>query len=203
MKNILIALFVLFALVSCDEESQISVVYPKDYLPAYPGSYWNYSNGERSMVHTSYVTHSYQSTLNSAANTSEKMVPFMDQKYLYEYSISQNSTAYPLKKLLTETVTSSAWKVNENVSGQTIYRKTIAALDSLYINFNYNGSKIDTFYTNVVVVVEFSSKQDADNWYLKEYYAKNVGLVQTEVNNPYDTLPSIIQKQLISFDIKN
>jgi hypothetical protein len=193
--------FVIFAItlfsVSCKKDDPLDVVEPKAYLPAYPGSYWDYSNGERVAVHTQYVAHSYQESINSTVSTPEKLVPQIGNQYLYEYSITQNSTTFPLKTLLSETV-SSNWEVNE-IQGEKIYRKTVESISSMYLKL---PNKDSVLYSNVLVVVEYTDSLGSEKWNYKEYYAKDVGLIQLEVNNPYDNNAPVIEKQLISYSIR-
>jgi len=198
-----LGLFIVFfgLLTSCTKEDALTIVYPKEYLPAYPGSWWVYSNGERVTVQPEYVAHSYQPSINSNDYTSEKLVPCIDGNYLYEYSITQYSTLYPIKKLLEESVSQKPWIVNE-VNGEIIYRQTIKKLDSMYIyKPSFGTPVVDTLFKSVLVVVEFSDTLTAAKWNTKEYYAKNVGLICTEINNPFDTLNPVIQKVIIDYYI--
>ena len=83
MKEILFIFAAIILLTSCKKDDALTVVYPKEYLPAYPGSWWEYSNGEVSKVHKEYVVHSYEASINSPAMTGEKLVPYIDHEYLY------------------------------------------------------------------------------------------------------------------------
>lgn len=197
-------------LVSCKKDAPLDIVLPKAYLPAYPGSIWYYSNGDVSKVHTEYVAHSYQAGITSPGNTSPKLVPYIDHEYLYEYGITQNSMTYPLKTLLSETL-KKPWVV-DIVGEDEIYRETLAKLDSINIAFDLPIHLTDTIihegefhpyttYKDVLVVVEFLGSLDNTKWNKKEYYAKNVGLIQVEINNPYDTLVPVIQKKLVEYNI--
>ncbi|HBX83058.1 MAG: hypothetical protein A2W97_14605 [Bacteroidetes bacterium GWE2_40_63] len=202
MKNYLIALVFIGFLASCGEESELSVVYPKEYFPAYPGSWWFYSNGERTSVLPDYVAHSYQSSINSNEYTDEKLVPCINGQYLYEYKITQHSTRFPVKQLLSES-TGVPWVV-DTVNGEAIKRQTIGKLDSIFVFIPSVSADADSAkYYNVLVVVEFTDSMTYAKWNLKEYYAKDVGLICTEVNNPYDTLGAIVQKTLIHYFINN
>ncbi len=194
MKNLLFVIISALLLLGCSSDSEFSIIYPKEYLPAYPGSWWVYSNGQRSLVHSEYVAHNYEPNIYSPDNSSEKLVPYMDGEYLYEYDITQMSTVFPVKKLLKETLNSD-WKVNE-VNGEEIWRKTTQKIDSFYLS-------TDSLYTNVIVVVEYKKTLGDDRWNLKEFYAKNVGLIRVDVNNPSDTLSAVIQKEVVTYHINN
>jgi len=199
MKFSLIAIGIFLAFLSCKKDEVFTVVEPLSYFPAYPGSIWYYSNGDVSKVHTEYVAHNYQANINSSEYTETKLVPYIDREYLYGYEVTQNSMAFPLKKLLSETVT-EPWVI-DTVGSEYVYRKTIENRDSLRIEFADAENYKDSTYFDIVVVVEFSGSLDATQWNRKEYYAKNVGLIQVEINNPDDTLPEVIQKKLVEYNI--
>jgi len=201
MKNLYLLLILFGLLSSCEKDNPLSIVYPKEYLPAYPGSWWLYSNGEQVTVQPEYVAHSYQASVNSPKYTDEKMVPCINGNYLYEYSITQYSTTYPLKTLLQEKP-GAAWKVSE-VNGEIIYRQTIAKLDSIRIYTPSFGIQTDSLYKDVLVVVEYSDTLTAKKWNLKEYYAKNVGLIRVDVNDPFYSKDSVTQKVIINHFINN
>lgn len=197
MRVFLLLALLTFGLFSCNKGDEIAFVPPLDYLPAYPGSYWTYTNGQRIITANNYVEHQYLLGVTSTEMSDVKKVPVYDGKYLYEYEITQASTQFPLKKLLQEE-TGDAWQVNL-INGQKIMRKTIATGDTLFID-QLGTAAADTFL-NVIQVVEYVDSLSADNWYLKEYYAKNIGLIRTEIDNPFDTLPAIIEKEIIDYHI--
>ncbi len=184
---------------ACEPDAEPQIVYPLSYLPAYPGSSWDYSNGEQVVVSSSYEIHSYQSTIESTEKTDTKYVPYYSGSYLYEYSIIQNSTVYPLKKLLDETA-GGAWLVNE-INNVSIMRQLTSTIDSMIIQFPPYTSPIDCVFKNIVVVVEFLDSLGVDRWNTKEYYAKDVGLIQVEIDNPLDENESVIQKQIRAYYI--
>jgi hypothetical protein len=195
MKNLWFLLLASGLFFSCSDDNDLSIMYPNDFLPAYPGSWWSYSNGDRSTVYPEYVSHNYEPSINSPESTSDMLVPYLDGEYLYEYKITQMSTEYPVKKLLDTTVVTE-WAVNF-VNGETIYRKTTAVLDSFYL------AKDSTLFKDVVTVVEFQESMGVTKWNTKEYYARDIGLIRIDVNNPLDTLSAIIQKEIVDYNINN
>lgn len=200
MNKIIVFFVAIFIVISC-EDDPIEVVEPKDYIPAYPGSYWDYTDGGRVSVNAEYVMHSYQYEVNSTSTTDEVLVPQIGSEYIYEYGITQNSIAYPLKQLLSESV-SSSWVVNR-INEQDIYRKTIESIDSMYIKIPTGNTVDSTLYVNTLVVVEYMDSLGDLRWNTKEYYSQYVGLIRVEINNPYDTLEPVVQKQLLYSHINN
>ncbi len=181
-------------IVACDKGDDYNYVKPGEYLPAYPGSYWDYSDGSRVRA-TDYELHSYRISTTSPDNSESCYVPVWDGKYLYKYSVYQQSTIYPMRKLLVGSGTST-WIVEEN-NNVKLKRHEIH-LDSLEM------PTLDTVFYDVCQVTEYQEIFDfTDHWNLREYYAKNVGLLRVEVNNPYDTLDFVVQKELRAFYINN
>ena len=198
ISGLVFMLVAVLLLTSCKKNDSYNYVYPKTYLPAYPGSYWDYSNGERSSVDPEYQLYSYETSVSSNVKSGTVYVPRLDGQYLYEYSITQNSTVYPVKKLLEETVSSDPWVVNV-LNNEKIDRETTQILDSLVIH--YPGK--DSVFRNVVVVVEYIDSLTAQRWNVKEYYAKNVGLIRRDINNPWDNQDSVVEKEIRGYFINN
>lgn len=137
--KILIGLFVFAGcafLFSCKDEPEPETIYPEDYFPVYPGSWWLYSNGEKKTTSSGYVLHAYEDDIASPYETVESFVPYWDGHYVYGYSITQNSTEFPLKTLLKET--GSDWIVGR-FEGNNIYRKRILKNVSIdIVQYPYN-----------------------------------------------------------------
>lgn len=175
---------------ACGDGSDPKYIAPEAYLPAYPGSYWDYTDGTRVRA-TAYELHSYRPSTTSTDYTDECYVPVWDGHYLYKYSIYQPSPLYPMKELL-KAKGSAVWIVDEN-NGDKLKRSEVL-IDSLAVG--------DSLYKSVYRVTEFiESLDDTDHWNIREYYAKNVGLVKVEVNNPYDSLACVVQKELRNYFI--
>lgn len=175
---------------ACGDGSDPKYIAPEAYLPAYPGSYWDYTDGTRVRA-TAYELHSYRPSTTSTDYTDECYVPVWDGHYLYKYSIYQPSPLYPKKELL-RAKGSAVWIVDEN-NGDKLKRSEVL-IDSLAVG--------DSLYKSVYRVTEFlESLDDTDHWNIREYYAKNVGLVKVEVNNPYDSLACVVQKELRNYFI--
>ncbi len=180
----------LAVMAACDNGSDAKYITPEPYLPAYPGSYWDYTDGNRVRA-CDYELHRYRESTTATSLTDECFVPVWDGKYLYKYSIYQSSPLYPLKTLL-KAQGSSVWIVDEN-NGEKLKRSEVI-IDSLQVG--------DSVYKSVCCVTEFvESLDDIDHWNLREYYAKNVGLVKVEVNNPRDSAAFVVQKELRSYFI--
>lgn len=183
-----IILAVLFT--ACDKGSAPEYIRPDVYLPAYPGSYWDYSDGSRIRA-TNYELHSYRTSTQSTQYSNESYVPIWDGKYLYKYSIYQPSPLYPMKQLLKASGTST-WIVDEN-NGVKVKRSE-QHIDSLMVD--------NKLFTDIYQVTEFLETLDnTDNWNIREYYAKNVGLIKVEVNNPTDKQNSIVLKEIREYFI--
>lgn len=200
MRNIILFLGTIVLFNSCLPDEEMEILYPKDYFPAYPASYWTYSDGNTVKVETGYHLHSYEDSIGSNHKTEEMYVPKIDGQYVYEYGITQNSTRVPLKKLLQETVSSSGWIV-DYWNGKPVYRQVLAVNNTVTVSdtiFN-----IDTTFTNVISVIEYAEELTETNWFVKEYYAQYVGLIRIEVNNYQDTLEPIVTSDLVDYYINH
>lgn len=198
MKKILI-IFVIASFTSCKKKAEIQYVYPKAYLPAYPGSYWDYTNGERVLTSKNYVQHQYEESINSNQKTPKQYVPQYMGQYLYEYGITQNSTTYPLKKLLNEEL-GQTWEVNK-INNQKIIRKVVEKKNEMKIPFPPFNKPIDSLIKDILVVIEYIDTLGEERWNTREYYAKDIGLIRVDVNNPFDESPPVVQKQIQGYHI--
>jgi hypothetical protein len=123
-KHIYFLIFsLLVALVSCKDDVETETIFPQEYFPVYPGSWWLYSNGELKTTGADYILHSFENDISSPYTTEEAYVPYWDGHYVYGYSITQNSTEFPLKLLL-NVINNTPWKVGR-FEGNDILRKRI------------------------------------------------------------------------------
>lgn len=189
----------LAVMASCEKGNDAKYFEPDVYLPAYPGSYWDYTDGTRVRA-TNYELHSYRLSTSSSKRSEECYVPVWDGKYLYKYSIYQSSPLYPMKELLKPKGSSSPWVVDEN-NGVRLKRSEVH-LDSMFIRMPADSVSFkDSVFKDVYRVTEFlETYDDVNYWNLREYYAKNVGLIKVEVNSPNDT-NYIVQKEIRAYHI--
>lgn len=186
------------ALSACDNGSDARYIEPNEYLPAYPGSYWDYSDGTRVRA-TNYELHSYRLSTSSSKYSEECYVPIWDGKYLYKYSIYQASPLYPMKELL-RAKGSAEWIVDESNGAKL--KRSEAFIDSMYIRIPVDSTFKDSLFKEVYQITEYQENMDnTTHWNTREYYAKNVGLIKVEVNNPNDTLSAVVQKEIRAYFI--
>lgn len=199
VKFSLFALMALgLALSACDNGSDARYIEPNEYLPAYPGSYWDYSDGTRVRA-TNYELHNYRLSTSSSKYSEECYVPIWDGKYLYKYSIYQASPLYPMKELL-RAKGSAEWIVDESNGAKL--KRSEAFIDSMYIRIPVDSTFKDSLFKEVYQVTEYQENMDnTTHWNTREYYAKNVGLIKVEVNNPNDTLSAVVQKEIRAYFI--
>lgn len=201
INSIIFIITLSFIIIGCKRTDEAEFILPKGYLPAYPGSYWDYTNGERVLTSPNFVLHSFPDSLEAIKSSEDFYVPMYNNQYLYEYCITQNSKTYPIKKLLDEKA-GDAWMVTK-INNEPIMRQVSATLDKLVVPFPPYDNPIDCVFTNIIVVVEFIDSLGVNRWNTKEFYAKDVGLIRVDVNNPFDEHGSIIQKQIKGYRIKN
>ncbi|RYM33843.1 hypothetical protein ERX46_07720 [Brumimicrobium glaciale] len=201
MRNILIFTFIvaISALFSCEKNNYspvIETIEPLPYFPAFPGSYWIYDSGDTMKV-DSYVEYEYNTAdYNSKPNYKTYKFPRLilsgiyndyvlgDDIFTYvnEYSILKSSASGnlnpPFKELLSLTEGSeftigAAYK-NSKETGKTIKVDTTITIGT-------------TQYNDVIVTIQFNEECIYETGgtpescaTIREYYAKNVGLIKRE-----------------------
>ncbi|HPW67463.1 MAG TPA: hypothetical protein PLY32_05025 [Salinivirgaceae bacterium] len=184
MKNIIfIAIILLFAF-GC-EETNYPFIFPEKYFPAYPESYWVYSNGTTEKVDPGYHKHIYYKELGNMAQSEFVFVPRINNEYVFKYNITQNNTLMPIKTLL-KTTPGAAWVVN-HWEGKEVYRKVVETSASITLSQGV-GTSGQTVFDSVIVVVEYIGQENENSWVYRESYAPNVGLIKREINNS-DSIP--------------
>ena len=213
MKKKLYFAFLIFLgmLISCNKDIEIQAINnfvafdtikPMEFFPAYPGSYWIYDNNETLKVANQYEKYIY----NSAGYTSEPeydtlVLPkfilngIYNQgdtfAYLKEYSLSKSSSSNyrdPAFKKLLSLTEGSEFVIGEAVQGHKTTGKTIKVDTSIFIGTQK--------YENVIVIIQFDNsflsefaQTPEECAFLREYYAKNIGLIKREKRNyPMDTV---------------
>jgi uncharacterized protein YlaN (UPF0358 family) len=177
MKKIIYFILLLIGLYSCKDD-EIPYIFPKDYFPAYPESYWYYTDGSIIKVSPGYHKHNYYEELETTETSEEVYVPKIDQQYVYEYAITQNDNRVPLKKLLDES-NGKNWVVGYPQNGE-LKRRVIATDVATTLSDTLAGTDQITF-EKCIVVVEFLTTDGYANWLSRETYAYKVGLIKEEI----------------------
>ncbi len=177
----LICVITILLLIAC-EETEYPVIYPERYFPAYPESFWVYSNGKTLKVDPGYHKHQYYPEIGSVKTTDFVLVPRIENQYVYKYSITQNNPQVPLRTFLKEGSPTS-WIV-DTWFGENVYRKIekFNTLDTLY--FDNQQTIIDS----VITVVEYIGQENENRWIYRESFAPNIGLIRREINIGYDSV---------------
>ncbi len=180
--------------------SHFDTIYPNDYLPVFPGSFWKYhteaGNIQVSRTSDTYILDYFE--IPEAAYASDSFyVPLLDSIPIWGYEAHtepiSHAGSYPFSKLLYDTVNVgfnwriAYWAGNEN-------RRMIIARDTVIQLFN--GQNFDS----VIIVREYQSLpyNVPETWH-KRYYAKNVGLIKEEYWNSFDS--SYQDKELTEYFI--
>jgi hypothetical protein len=194
MKKVIFLLLISFSLFGCKDDD-IEYVFPEPYFPAYPESYWLYSDGSIVKVSPGYHKHSYYEELETTVTTDEVYVPKIDEHYVYGYQITQNDNTYPLKKILSES-NGEEWEISNWQSGQ-IKRKVIDKDTLVTLSSPLLETERDTF-SRCIVVIEYYEDTIVHPWLLKEIYAPKVGMIRQEMQRDGD---SLVVKELIKYVI--
>lgn len=187
-----------FALFAGCEETEYQYILPNRYFPAYPESYWVYSNGTTVKVDPGYHKHVYYPELGSIKQSDYVYVPRINNDYVYEYKITQNSTLIPLKTLLAP-LSSTAWKVDE-WEGKNVMRK-VESSNATVTLFSLESELDSVVFDSVVVVVEYIDDENARPWIYRESYALDVGLIRREINLSDTAVEPFVEKELVRYHI--
>lgn len=225
MRKIIIwgIISVFIGLISCEINNETkpidSVGYdtirPLDYFPAFPGSFWIYDNNDTLKVVNQYEKYIFNSSgytldpdydtlilpkliLNGVFNPSDTFA------YVNGCSISRSKESDyrdPAFKILLSLTEGSEFTIGGVIQGHKITGKTIKVDTTINIGM--------TEYKNVIITIQFdyacvlatgSSPEDCAT--LREYYAKDVGLIKRETRNyPIDT-DFVKDIELIKYEIK-
>lgn len=211
MKRILIFLLLYLSIgfIACDGEDDFifpepissphpivhvyDTIKPKEYFPAFPGSYWVYNNGDTLRVEENYklcvyfqgghyVPYPHNDTI-----VLPKFYPnsIYGAVFIRGYSITNlggTSSEMPFSEILTETeggtfYITPSYAGNQNL-GETIKKDTTIIVN----NVTYNDVIVTYQYNRI-----FMCSPEICG-YRKEYYAKGVGLIKLEERDfPVDT----------------
>jgi len=93
----LISVFVIFLILvlSCEKEHKPETIYPKDFYPVYPGSWWQYLENDTltvfDRVSDNYMEHSYKVGRDGDTAMSETVkVPFLNGNPIYGYEFIEH-----------------------------------------------------------------------------------------------------------------
>jgi hypothetical protein len=216
------ALIILVGLISCKKDNEpkpddtifYDTIKPLGYFPAFPGSFWIYDNNDTLKVveYEKYVFNSAEYTLEPVYST--LILPKLilngiynrndSFAYVREYSISKSSVSNyrdPVFKGLLSTVEGAEFRIGGAIQGHKITGKTIKVDTAVYI-----GPKK---YENVIITIQFdyacisgTRGSVADCATLREYYAKDVGLIKREKRNHPLESDFVKDIELVKYEIK-
>lgn len=172
-------------------EVNYDTLFPLDYLPVFPGSWWKYnsSNGDVTYLRTDSVYQIDSYTINAEGFVSDTFyVPVYNGQPMWGYDAN---TGYPLshagstpfKTVLSDTLpVGSSWLIS-HWAGTGISRKITARDTAIII-----GS---TSYFPTIVVEEYFSEGPINyTWIARRYYTKDIGMVKEELFQIQDSTVS-------------
>lgn len=206
-------------LLACNKfnwKSQIETEEPLSYFPAYPGSYWVYDNNETLRVADQYELYVFNTNGYTAEPKYDTLKlpkllknvffnPLDNETYVKGYSLSKSNTANykdPSFKFILHTTEDKEFSIGAAIQDRKITGKTIKTDTSIYIG--------NTFYQDVIVTVQFdyacvnhTNGSPEECATLREYYAKDVGLIKRELKNYNTNNQFVTDFELNSYFINN
>lgn len=195
MKYIILILVIVVGFSSCNQDDEIPYMFPKDYFPAYPESYWVYSDGSIVKVAPGYHKHRYYEELETTITTDDVYVPEIDGHYVYEYSITQDDNRIPLKQLLSES-NGEDWQVGYWKNGEI--RRQVIDKDTTVTLSNPLTDSEQVAFDSCIIVIEYYKDSIDHPWLSKEIYAPKVGLIREEIQR--DSI-SLVLRELVEYYI--
>ncbi len=216
-KTIICGVFtILSGLTSCGKDNDGTskdTIMPLDYFPAFPSSYWVYDNNDTLKVADEYEIYIFNSagyaavpdlvTLNLPKLILNGIFNQPDPyAYVNGYSISKSTMSHyrdPAFKGILSLTEGSEFIIGGAFQEHKITGKTVKVDTTIKIG----TSK----YNNVIMTIQYdfacisgTGGTPEDCATIKEYYAKNVGLIKREKKNPLDT-NFIKEIELVSYKI--
>jgi hypothetical protein len=214
-KHILIlTLLVITSMFACKKDESIldnnptnpntttyDTIFPLDYFPAFPGSYWKYvdSNNDTTIIKTDSLYQKDYYTIGSAAYASDTFfVPIYNQIPIWGYKAHtgpiSNSGSYPLTRILSDSLPVGSNWIIYNWSGTQVSRKIMVKDTTITISSN-------SYYPTIIVEEYYSNGTPYYIWIAKRYYTKNIGLIREDLYNSIDS--TISTKKIIDYFINN
>ena len=182
-------------------------IFPLPYFPAYPGSYWNYSDGSTRSVDSGYhianYTNNWPSYIGEPANYTQVYLPryrFTDSggettRDVYGYSFLPHDPGGSNNEpdvFYHENAALNSWWDVSTIGGYCWSYEVVTKDTSMLIN----GVMIDS----IDVVRSFAScfpnhpaTLNPEYWGDPKYYAKDIGLVRYDVRNTADSVLTVTE----------
>lgn len=195
--NRLLYVFILLLMLGYGcQDNETEYLFPKDYFPAYPESYWIFSDGTMMKVSPGYHKHDYYEELGNNITSEQVYVPKIDNDYVYEYAITQKDNREPLKQLLSENY-GDDWRVSSQPPNGQLRRKVVNRDTTVTLNNPVENNEQKKF-DSCIVVIEYFKDTIAHTWQTKEIYAPKIGLIRQEIRRGED---SLVAKELVKYYI--
>lgn len=176
-------------------------LFPLDYFPAFPGSYWKYinSNNDTTISQTSaeYKLDHYVCCGNFVSDTF--YVPVHNGTPIWGYSAHSgligNALSTPMRRILSDSLpVGSTWYVLNY--GSDIIKKRVSAKDT---SVTING----TVYYPTIVIEEYYPPGGAPPmpFLYRRYYTKDIGLIREDHYHYLDS--SITSIEIFDYFINN
>jgi hypothetical protein len=164
-------------------------IFPSPYLSAYPGSWWQYSNGtiDSCTIWESVPQYITEQDDNGCTNITRKwsIVPKFNVNHIHNRSVL-SSNADLNKSSLTQKVgdVGEQWQIDKSTNEAILI--DYYSCDSFFDYKTVNG----TSYSDVIMVTFHDYKyfhhtaSGPPSEYYYKYYAKDVGLIMTKYHDP-------------------
>lgn len=181
--------------------SSYDTLFPLDYFPVFPGSYWKYVDTQNNITviqtDTTYQKDYY--TVGAAAFVSDTFyVPIYNGTPIWRYKAHTGSISHsgstPLPRILSDSLPIGSQWVIYSWTGTQVSRRLLAKDTSIEISNHI-------FYPTIVVEEFYSQGPTYNLWIVRRYYTQNIGLIKEERYNVLDS--TISSKELVDYFIND
>lgn len=178
--------------------SSYKIIYPLDYFPVYPGSYWKYvdSDEDTTIIRTnsSYQKDSYQNQ-QAPKKSDTCLVPIYNNIPIWGYEAHtgpiSHAGSYRLTRILSESLPVGSYWGIYSWGGINVTRKIIAKDTTITISNK-------PYYPTIIVEEYYSSLSVTNVWKATRYYTKHIGLVKEDLPKSGSTK---ITKEILDYYI--
>ena len=208
-------LFILFMslcnLTSCRKENEdielnnvcISHQLPGDYFPAYPNSWWRYTNGDNELVEYK-ISNDYQECEGKCRPVFSNLNKCIQANSLIQRFYAGLGTSAILESPIYSTIIDSVLVCPISFS---TFQQQDAFLGPDDVRYRRKATTMDTIitingmtYTNVLIVYEYDKFDSLHRYY--DYFAENIGLIKRDSVNHRDTTDLVEILRLESFNVE-
>ena len=167
-----------------DEFVDYKIIEPLQYFPVYPGSFWIYNTGDTMKIYDAYQSSGIIEYSQKGEETILVLPKLIANQTFNNTDVFINEYSYigTSNWRFLSLIEGEQYAISNYYQGHQQFRKTIKVDTSIII-----GNRV---YQDVIIIAEYESACGYGEgcYELKDYFAKDVGLIKREYKNWQDSL---------------